>query len=629
MESVNPDDPQLDVIKAILNRDKIKLWVPPYTNSETSEANYPQELIGNIAAEIKLDINQVIPRLEFLRQNALEKLKAQSKFKETGIATIKAKVGGKSTSNNNATRSCNITIALSESGKNLKEKILDGLQVKPDSSGLSSVRLISRGKILEDNENIQKQGIRNGSVVMVLLGLGVEMNQASEEKQHHLSKLTKAAEILSSLSSSTSAIDDRELEYAARNLTITDQNGKPLTFPVEEKRNLVQGMALHDKARQLLKLKDHNSGLPLLLEADKCFSRCPDGILSRVDNYALLQLDVAWSYLCLSNISDLPDAEERLTKCEQNFRKTYGEDLSRAASLKGEIATTKALVGRLRLLQGILAYHKGDLKQAKIFLAQAESELQSVLVSPELVGQLLIMGFTQQEARLGLRACNNVQNAAVDWIMRRREERKRNQELVDKERKDSERKRKFGKTVNGKDVNLSMYDQMIEMGFAKQLILASLRQTDNNMVQAINMIETEPELLINSVEDQKEESHVTTPITDEMVAQVTALGFNPQLVMSALRSSKGSIERAVQMLVSGDPTLSPDESFSSSSSVSSDEGPSNARKRKMEMSEEDRHALEDLVDDLDGLDSEDKIDDHLDLTLEDEIEFLTKYKSLL
>merc|ERR1712135_272788 len=166
-ESVNPDDPQLDVIKAILNRDKIKLWVPPYTNSETSEANYPQELIGNIAAEIKLDKNQVIPRLEFLRQNALENLKAQSKFKETGIATIKAKVGGKSISNNNATRSCNITIALSESAKNLKEKILDRLQVKPDSSGLSSVRMISRGKILGDNENIQKQGIRNGSVVMV------------------------------------------------------------------------------------------------------------------------------------------------------------------------------------------------------------------------------------------------------------------------------------------------------------------------------------------------------------------------------------------------------------------------------------------------------------------------------
>ena len=61
---------------------------------------------------------------------------------------------------------------------------------------------------------------------------------------------------------------------------------------------------------------------------------------------------------------------------------------------------------------------------------------------------------SMQEARLGLRACNNEESLAVDWIMRRRGERQRNEELVKKERRDKKRKQQFGKTIGGKDVNL-------------------------------------------------------------------------------------------------------------------------------------------------------------------------------
>ena len=40
--------------------------------------------------------------------------------------------------------------------------------------------------------------------------------------------------------------------------------------------------------------------------------------------------------------------------------------------------------------------------------------------------------------------------------MRRRGERKRNEELVMKERRDKKRKERFGKTIGGKDVNLRL-----------------------------------------------------------------------------------------------------------------------------------------------------------------------------
>ena len=47
----------------------------------------------------------------------------------------------------------------------------------------------------------------------------------------------------------------------------------------------------------------------------------------------------------------------------------------------------------------------------------------------------------------------------------------------------------------------------------------------------------------------------------------------------------------------------------------------------MKLSPEEVLAFEDLVTDLEF--TEDKIDEHLDLTLDEEINFLTKYKSLL
>ena len=84
-----------------------------------------------------------------------------------------------------------VNIALHEAGRALKEKILQGFELNanastPSTSGhsstlsstsdISNVRLICRGKVLVENEEIQKQGIRNGSVVMVLLGAGIEVS---------------------------------------------------------------------------------------------------------------------------------------------------------------------------------------------------------------------------------------------------------------------------------------------------------------------------------------------------------------------------------------------------------------------------------------------------------------------
>ena len=85
-----------------------------------------------------------------------------------------------------------MTIPLHEPGRMLREKILQGLNLSPSistsdnpssssSSSLifdsSGVRLISRGKVIKDDEDIERQGLRNGSVVMVLIGTTLEVGK--------------------------------------------------------------------------------------------------------------------------------------------------------------------------------------------------------------------------------------------------------------------------------------------------------------------------------------------------------------------------------------------------------------------------------------------------------------------
>ena len=50
----------------------------------------------------------------------------------------------------------------------------------------------------------------------------------------------------------------------------------------------------------------------------------------------------------------MPNAQERLKECENNFKKSYGENLERVMALKGNSSSEAVLYVRLHLLQGIV-----------------------------------------------------------------------------------------------------------------------------------------------------------------------------------------------------------------------------------------------------------------------------------
>lgn len=111
-------------------------------------------------------------------------------------------------------------------------------------------------------------------------------------------------------------------------------------------------MTLHEKGKSALKRDDYACALIYFLDADKEFrydnfssikdvfkllvcSQCNSALLNSVDNYALLDLDIAWCYLCLQSFAHLPEAQVRLQRCEERFQKSYGKNLERLMAVKG------------------------------------------------------------------------------------------------------------------------------------------------------------------------------------------------------------------------------------------------------------------------------------------------------
>ena len=78
---------------------------------------------------------------------------------------------------------------------------------------------------------------------------------------------------------------------------------------------------------------------------------------------------------------------------------------------------------RLRLVQGVVAYHLGRDREARLLLEKVATELQLLAVDEAELMEIVSMGYTVAEARTGLRASLGDRKLAVDHIIRRREER--------------------------------------------------------------------------------------------------------------------------------------------------------------------------------------------------------------
>mmetsp|Transcript_3571 Transcript_3571/g.6522 ORF Transcript_3571/g.6522 Transcript_3571/m.6522 type:complete len:788 (+) Transcript_3571:149-2512(+) len=127
-----------------------------------------------------------------------------------------------------------------------------------------------------------------------------------------------------------------------------------------ERRDSVISMADTDTASgEDSSGRDVASALVFLLGADAEWNNSPalENWKNKVDNYGLLQLDIAWCYLLLESLDGLTDAVRRLDIAEQVLRKQVHTNFVTLALAQAEmdnpIPPLSSIFVRLFLLQGV------------------------------------------------------------------------------------------------------------------------------------------------------------------------------------------------------------------------------------------------------------------------------------
>uniref|UniRef100_A0A8D0CZP5 Negative regulator of ubiquitin like proteins 1 n=1 Tax=Sander lucioperca TaxID=283035 RepID=A0A8D0CZP5_SANLU len=538
-------------LKSWLKQEKIQLWNPPYTDEDNVPGQqHLQDLAERYAPLLCLPLAEVVGALDAIRLQAVNRGKGNKTFRETNVATLEL-----------------LLPRDSKKSKNLLETRLD--------VGVQEVRL-------------DEQGVKNHSKMMVLKVSDTELKQQLSEEEE---KTKNQNESIQRTQKGFQILSERDgSEDTSPFLEIADQRGNPLKIPHEEKKALILAMGLHEKGRSLMKKKQFDNALCHLLQADQQFSKCGSALLSSVDNFAVLQLDIVWCYRALEALSCLEDGKSRLQRAEDCFLQCYGEQQQRLLMIKGNTGREEVLFLRLYLLQSLLSYIEGNDAQARHQLSKVESLYSRLCLDSEKMSQLMVLGFTEREARLGLRACQGDLEEAAIHISNQRQER---EELKQRERQKRSRR-------------MEVISTLTELGFSRRDAARALQLADGDVDKAYAVSVC-----------------LSGAVSPEKVDQLLYLGFERDVSEAALRLTAGDVQSATQLLLDNQGVLSPEllsESPPSTSSSPSSEEPSTSSST----STEDNELVNEVLEDISRHE-----EDYLDLTLEEESQLIQTMKTYL
>ncbi|XP_067233808.1 NEDD8 ultimate buster 1 [Chanodichthys erythropterus] len=570
---------------ALLRQDNIRLWMEPFTtDSGAADRQKIEELALKYAPVTGFTVEDVMSSLETIRSDTSRKDEGNKQFKETSVATLELhlpKEGEKKK------RKVPLKTKLDITTQELKKQI-------SEEFGFKHFNLILTGKKLALGMKLEEQNVKNNSKIMVLNvsseEVKNEMREDEEKKRSQdegVQRTQKGFQILSER-------DGSEDPATTPFLEIADQKGNPLQIPDVERKALILAMGFHEKGRALMKKRDHSVALCHLLLADEQFNKCNSALLNTVDNYAVLQLDIVWCYQALEQLDCLNDARQRLARAEECFQRCYGEQQSRLRLIKGHTGGEDVLFLRLYLLQSVLAYHEGNKNQASHKLKEVEHLFGQLYLDPDKIMQLMSLGFSEQDARLGLRACRGDLTQAVDHITQRKKERK---EMKERERE--KRRRRL------QDINT-----LVELGYSKRDAARALHQARGDVDKAYN-------ILLDGTEAQSSDRQTK-------LDQLVSYGFPLDVADSALRLMGDDLEQATQMLLDHQGAVPP-ELLSPSPPSSSSEEPSTSSDCTVSSSSPlDEELVNEVLEDIPRHE-----EDYLDVTLDEEQELMIQIRSRL
>ncbi|XP_003206993.1 NEDD8 ultimate buster 1 [Meleagris gallopavo] len=596
-------------LTSCLREDKIQLWKPPYTNDKKEAGEEMKELVQKYSSKLKINENDAENMLEEIRCKAIERGTGNENYKVTGIARLDIHLPRRKS------RKVPLETSLFITGKELRSQIAQEHALQENA-----IKIIINKKQLDLGKTLEDQGVTHNAKVMVL-----QLEQSDEETKRKVQeeelqrkKEKDISEKMQRTKKGLEILAERE-EYLDADTTpyldIANQTGRSIEIPPQAKKALVLAMGYHEKGRALMKKKEYEIALPYLLDADKHFCECSTELLNTVDNYAVLQLDIVWCYFRLEQLDCLDDAEKKLTTAHRCFQRCYGENHERLIDIKGSYGREKVLFLRLYLLQGIGHYHSGREKEAAEYIQKASHLYEELYIDPEKVYQLSFLGFSEQEARLALRACHGNVEHAANLITNRREEKAQ----IRREERAKRRQRL-------EDINT-----LKSMGYSERAAQVALHHAHGNLDQAFKFILDNPELLLENDDDDSAASD-QFQVSQESIDQLMYMGFSQESAKQALKVFKGNIHLASQTLahyggvLPDSLQLSPEGSSLSEESTSSKDSPTESASSSSSPTDEDMEtdAVNEILEDI-----PEHEEDYLDLTLEEEEQIIHEYLSYI
>ncbi|XP_076617730.1 NEDD8 ultimate buster 1 [Chaetodon auriga] len=577
-------------LKNQLKQEKIQLWNPPYTDEDKQPGQqHMEELAERYAPLMGLSALEVGGALESIRVQAVNRGRGNKTFRETSVATLELLLPRDSrkdpkTKNHLETR---LDVPVQE--------VVDRIGAE---FGLKCIKLILNGKTLCTDQRLDEQGVKNHSKLMVLKVSDAEWRQQLSEDEEKTKNQNESVQRTQKGFQILSERDGSEDPDTTPFLEIADQRGNPLKIPPKEKKALILAMGFHEKGRSLMKKKQFDVALCHLLQADQQFSKCGSALLGSVDNYAVLQLDIVWCYRALEALSCLDDGKSRLQRAEDCFLQCYGEQHQRLLMIKGNTGREEVLFLRLHLLQSLLSYIEGNDAQARHQLFKVEALYSRLCLDSEKMAQLMALGFSEREARLGLRACEGDLQEAAIHISNQRQERE--------ELKQSERRKRSRR--------MEVISTLAELGFSRRDAARALHHADGDEDKAY-------QILLDSSRAALLTNNNTEGVSPERVEQLLYLGFEREVSEAALRLTGGDVQSATQLLLDNQGVLSPELLSVSPPSTPS---PSSEEPSTSSNSTADNELVNEVLEDISRHE-----DDYLDLTLEEESELIATMKAYL